>query len=138
MEFGQWLGSYLPQALYPASLSSGLILCKHTSGRKVERIGGSNLFGGRAMIGRAKACPPTRCGKTLLEEARRARVRFIRTGPEDAVLGGNLFIGEAHVISRAARTGRAQFLEDLAGVLKGEVVPFAQAASQFTEYLDLV
>src|SRR5436309_1087511 len=55
-----------------------------------------------------------------LEEPRRARVIDRRTGPEDAELGVDPFVGDAGVVGDAAARGLAQLFEDLARLAVGK------------------
>src|SRR5690349_24734533 len=62
---------------------------------------------------------------------------FSRAGPEDTLVRFNFLIRDARIIGNAARAGATQFLEDLARLLEGEVLPLAQELSQFTEHLHI-
>ena len=78
------------------------------------------------VIDGVKARAAARRRKLLDEEARRTGVRGVGTRPEDAVFLADALVGDAVVIGRAAGSGAAQLVEDIASAARREQRAMAQ------------
>ena len=126
MDFREGLGSERLQLRDAPCLRSRLVVCEHAPGREDQReVPVGNLRRSMVIDG-VKARAAARRRKLLDEEPRRAGVRGVGTRPEDAVFLADALVGDAVVIGRAAGSGAAQLVEDIAGAARREQRAMAQ------------
>ncbi len=126
MDFREGLGSERLQLRDAPCLRSRLVVCEHAPGREDQREVLVWNLGRSMVIDGVKARAAARRRKLLDEEPRRAGVRRVGTGPEDAVFLADAIVGDAVVVGRAAGGGAAQLVEDVAGAARREQGAMAQ------------
>src|SRR5579875_2209900 len=105
---------------------------------EIEGVVAVRLFARPLIVGDMKTGTSVGSGEAVGEEARSTRVIRCRAGPENTLLGIDLFVGNASVVGQAPGAGAPEFFEDLPGVPKAEILVFAQAPGQLAEQRDLI
>src|SRR5262245_3042066 len=113
MNFGPRVCAHFPQLRDAPRLRARLVLRQHAARRQKERVFGVSLFVWRRVAHGVKSRPPARRRKRVCEEAWRARMRFARARPVDALIGLDLLPRNAGVISHSALRRAAQLIEYL-------------------------
>src|SRR5439155_10207086 len=112
-------------------------LGEDAAGREEEGVFRVRCLGGWRVADGMEAGTAAGGGEAAGEEAGRAGVVLGRAGPEDAVLGGDLLVGDAGVVGGSAGAGAAQLFEDGAGVGEGEVLALAEPVRKRAEQPDI-
>ena len=125
------------QGGHAAGLRARVVVLLVAAGREVERVGGVGELGGGTVAHGDETRLSVGKGEALGEETRRARMVFGGAGPEDAVGGADLVVGDAAVVGAGARRGPAELGEDLFARGEPEARALAQALGQRGEDLEV-
>src|SRR5215213_3521355 len=115
-------GTLLDKKTDSPGLIAGEILIDDATARQYQRKLVIRNFFWRLVFNCVKLSFAIRMVKAFLEESRRTRMIFRRTGPEDSVVLFDLFPGYAVVIRIAAAGGDPQLIEDLQRRIKRKIL----------------
>src|SRR6266568_6526835 len=135
VDFHPGVGCHLFQKWRAPRLVAREVVVDDTPGRQYQWILFIWLFCRWDVFNRVETCLAIGEAKTLLVETRRTRMIFRRAGPEDAILLGNLLVGNTPVVRFRSPGAEPQFIEYLARGLEFEVFALAQAPCQVADDL---
>ena len=114
MHLHEWIGLSGGEFRHSPGLGAGLVMTHQPARGQEQRIVPIWRFGRSAMFHRTKLRLAILGREACPEQVRRARMRGVRTGPENTLLGRDPFVADASIVSRTAAGGAPQLSESFA------------------------